>query len=208
MASVAPNSPAKQASAANRKRKKKFPPSRAEELLQSSRLETLDPQIVMTLLPLRVYQSIVDIGCGPGYFTIPLAKYAFDGKIHAVDVQQEMLDLLGERTEKARLSNVKLLRSTDSKIPLDDASVDGALIVNTLHEANNPKNILSEARRILRKGGWATVVDWRKEEMEAGPPIEERVGRDDVVAVAEEAGLRLISVYDLNAWEYIVSLAR
>jgi ubiquinone/menaquinone biosynthesis C-methylase UbiE len=208
MASAAPNSEAKPAPSASRKRKKKFPPSRAEELLKPSRLETLDPQVVMTLLPLRVYQSVADIGCGPGYFTIPLAKYAFDGKIHGVDVQQEMLDRLSDRTEEARLSNVELLKSTDSKIPLEDASVDGALIVNTLHEANNPKNVLAEARRILRKGGWASVVDWRREEMEVGPPIEDRLGRDDVVALAEEAGLRLISVYDLNAWEYIVSLAR
>ena len=75
------------------KHSKKFPVARADELLKTSRMEILDPQTVFGYLPMRVYQDIADIGCGPGYFTIPLAKYAFDGKIHAVDVQQEMLDI-------------------------------------------------------------------------------------------------------------------
>ena len=104
------------------KRSKKFPVERLAELIKSERSEVIDPQTVFGLLPMRVYQHIADIGCGPGYFSIPLAKYAFDGRIYAVDVQQEMLDAVDERAKEVRLSNVELLLSTESKIPMVPAA--------------------------------------------------------------------------------------
>ncbi len=185
----------------------KFPIERLEELTRVDRAEILDPQSVFPLLPMRVYQHIADIGCGPGYFSIPLAKYAFDGKIYAVDIQQGMLDALGKRVEETRLSNVNLLLSKESKIPIDDATLDGAILVNSLHEASKPVDLLKETRRSLQKGGWAAIIDWRKEKMEIGPPLAARLERDKAVKAAESAGFRVQSVHDLNQWEYIVLLA-
>ncbi|NQW18993.1 MAG: class I SAM-dependent methyltransferase [Chloroflexi bacterium] len=194
--------------ATTRKHSKKFPVERADELLNPSRVEILDPQTVFGYLPMRVYQEIADIGCGPGYFTIPLAKYAFDGKIHGVDIQQEMLDKTQAALTEARLSNGVLHLSKESKLPLDDGSIDGALLVNSLHEVTKPSALLKEAHRALRRGGWGAIIDWRKEDMEKGPPTEARISRDDAVAAASEAGFKIVSVYDLNRWEYIVLLSR
>ena len=193
---------------ANRKRSKKFPVARADELLASSRMEVLDPQTVFGYLPLRVYQEIADIGCGPGYFTIPLAKYAFDGKIHAIDIQQEMLDKAQAALDEARLTNGVMHLSKESKLPLDDDSIDGALLVNSLLEATKPSALLKEARRALRRGGWGAIIDWRKEDMEIGPPTTARLSRDDAVVAAREAGFKIVSTYDMNQYEYVVLLSR
>ena len=189
------------------KSSKKFPVKRLEELTRSERSEIIDPQTVFGLLPMRVYHHIADIGCGPGYFSIPLAKYAFDGKIYAIDVQQKMLDALEEHTREVRLSNVTPILSKESKIPIDDDSIDGAIIVNSLHEASKPADLLKETIRLLRKGGWAAVIDWRKEKMEFGPPVAARLAREAAVKAAEAAGFRVQSVYDLNQWEYIILLS-
>ena len=189
------------------KRSKKFPVERLAELIKSERSEVIEPQTVFGLLPMRVYQHIADIGCGPGYFSIPLAKYAFDGKIYAVDVQQEMLDAVDERAKEVRLSNVELLLSTESKIPIDDDTLDGALLVNVLHEVAKPADLLKETKRSLNRGGWAAIIDWRKEKMEIGPPVSARIDREKAVKAAESAGFRVQSVYDLNEWEYIILLA-
>ncbi len=186
---------------------KKFPVRRLEELTNSERSAIIDPQTIFGLLPMRVYQHIADIGCGPGYFSIPLAKYAFDGKIYAIDVQQEMLDALDERRKEARLSNVEPLLSSESMIPIDDDSIDGAILVNSLHEASRPADLLKETLRSLRKGGWAAIIDWRKEKMEIGPPVAARLARDKAVRAAETAGFRVQSVYDMNEWEYIILLS-
>ncbi len=189
------------------KSSKKFPVARLAELTKSDRAKIIDPQTIFGLLPMRVYQHIADIGCGPGYFSIPLAKYAFDGKIYAVDVQQEMLDAVGETTKEVRLSNVELLLSTESKIPIDDNTLDGAILVNVLHEVSRPTDLLKETHRSLNRGGWAAIIDWRKEKMEIGPPTAARIDRDRAVKAAETAGFRVQSVYDLNEWEYIILLS-
>ncbi len=191
----------------SKKISKKFPVKRLEELTRSERSKIIDPQTIFGLLPMRVYQHIADIGCGSGYFSIPLAKYAFDGKIYAVDVQQEMLDALDERTREVRLSNVAPILSKESKIPIDDDSIDGAILVNSLHEASKPADLLKETVRLLRKGGWAAIIDWRKEKMEIGPPVAARLAREAAVKAAEAAGFRVQSVYDLNEWEYIILLS-
>ena len=189
------------------KSSKKFPVARLEELTRSERSKIIDPQTIFGLLPMRVYQHIADIGCGPGYFSIPLAKYAFDGKIYAIDVQQEMLDALDKRRKEVRLSNLEPILSTESTIPVDDDSLDGAILVNTLHEASRPPDLLKETARMLRKGGWAAIIDWRKEKMEIGPPVAARLARDKAVKAAETAGFRILSVYDMNEWEYIILLS-
>lgn len=191
-----------------RRKTHKFPVERAEELIASSRSERLDTHSLFALLPMRVYHHMADIGCGPGYFTISLAKYAFHGKIYAVDMQQGMLDITSKRLQELRLNNVEMVLSKETKIPLDDESVDGALIVNTLHESTNPKAFLKETFRLLRKGGWAGVVDWRKTEMEEGPPVEERLDREQVSSVAQDAGFRITSRRDINEWFYFILLLK
>ena len=80
-------------------------------------------------------------------------------------------------------------------------------MVNTLHEASRPPDLLKETARMLRKGGWAAIIDWRKEKMEIGPPVAARLARNKAVKAAEAAGFRVRSVYDMNEWEYIILLS-
>lgn len=193
---------------AKRRKPHKFSVENVDRLLGNARQEMLDPQAVFALLPMRVYQHIADIGCGPGYFTIPLAKYLFDGKVYAIDIQQGMLDVVQDRLTKTRLSNVDLVRSKETKLPLDDGVADGALLVNALHEVTQPNTILKEMSRILKKGGWAAVIDWRKEDTEQGPPVAERIARATAQKSAQDAGFKVVSCYDLNKWNYIILLIR
>ena len=71
------------------------------DLLSADRYETTDPQRLISMLPVLVYHEVADIGCGPGFFTIPFAKYLFDGKVYAIDVQQEMLDAAQEQVRES-----------------------------------------------------------------------------------------------------------
>jgi len=210
MASVDTDTRAEEESETTTKRRKphKFHIDNVDRLLSSARQEMLDPQAIFSLLPMRVYQHVADIGCGPGYFTVPLAKYLFDGKVYAIDVQQGMLDVVKGRLEKTRLSNVELVLSKETKVPLNDDSVDGAIIVNALHEVTQPTSTLKEMHRILKKGGWAAIIDWRKEDTEQGPPVEERIARETARGTAEEAGFKVVSCYNLNKWNYIILLTR
>ena len=98
------------------------------------------------------------LGCGPGFFTVPIAKYVFDGKVYAVDIQQKMLDAVKDSVEKVRLGNVEPVLSKENKLPLDDDSIDGAFLAFVLQEAEKPVSLLKQVKRCLRKGGWLAIL--------------------------------------------------
>ncbi|MCH7906196.1 MAG: class I SAM-dependent methyltransferase [Chloroflexi bacterium] len=158
----------------------KFPVERADTLLSKSRPDAVDPNQLIAELPLRPFHTVADIGSGPGYFSVPLAKYLYDGKVYAVDIQQGMLDIVEREAKAVHVTNVETVLSKETKIPLDDASVDIALLSNVLHEATSPLRLLRDVARIVKKGGWIAIMEWRKEEMPNGPPLEERIAQKDV----------------------------
>ncbi|MFW6195381.1 MAG: class I SAM-dependent methyltransferase [Chloroflexota bacterium] len=182
----------------------KFPVERAEELINPRAAAAYDPHQVIAGLPLRPFQNVADIGCGPGYLTIPLAKYLYDGKVYAVDVQQGMLDILNERVQQSRLSNVETVLSKENQIPLDDGAVDGVVLAHLMHEAESPNDLLNESKRVLARGGWIAVLDWHRKETEAGPPLEERISASDAAKVLGENGLNVQAVRDIGDTRYLI----
>ena len=73
-------------------KKVKSDPQKMDLMLSTERRKNLDTHRLLSLVPIHIHHVIADIGCGPGYLTIPLGKYLFDGKVFALDIQQEMLD--------------------------------------------------------------------------------------------------------------------
>ena len=182
----------------------KFDPKNIDALLSAERQNYLDPSRVMARLPLRPYQVLADIGCGPGYFTIPLAKYLFDGKLFAVDVQQEMLVAVKRELDRVRLTNVELVLSEEKKLPFEDDSLDGAFAAFMMHEADDRSALLEDTRRCLRGGGWLAMLEWHKREMDEGPPLEDRIDETELREAAQEVGFRLTASQSLNDRQYMV----
>ena len=187
---------------------RKFDPSKKDALLSSERHQDLDVHHVMALLPLLPYHMVADIGCGPGYFAIPLGKHLFRGKVYALDVQQEMLDATKEQLERVHLTNVEAVLSEEKKLPLEDESLDGAFAAFVVHEADSPKVMLEEARRCLRKGGWFAMLEWYKREMDDGPPLKERIDEAVLREIAEKVGFRPSARHDLNGKQYMILMRK
>ena len=76
---------------------RKSTPARAAERSGSPPARSIDPLRLIALIPFRPHETIGDIGCGVGDLTIPLAKYVFDGKVYAVDVDADSLERAAER---------------------------------------------------------------------------------------------------------------
>ena len=93
----------------------------AEWLIRESRASEEAPQQLLRALQLRPGQHVCDFGCGNGYYSLQLAqRVGPKGRIYAVDIQQEMLDLLHERAQPRGIKNIQLLLATetDPKLPL------------------------------------------------------------------------------------------
>ena len=187
---------------------RKFNPPQKELLLNPSRQEALDTQRILSLLPIRTYEVVADIGCGPGYFTIPLAKYLFDGKVYAVDVQREILDTLKERLNRIHLTNIESILATEKKMQLKKETLDGALLAFVLHETDNKEGLLNQVFTSLKKGGWAAIIEWYKKEMVEGPPLEERVDAEQARELLEKVGFRFTSQRDLSGKYYMLLLRK
>ena len=167
-----------------------FNVSRAERLLSDERRELMDPAWVLGQVPLSDGQRVVDVGCGPGFFLLPLAERIPGGVAVGVDLQEEMLAMAQQRARDAGVANVELLAGNPEEgLPAAIGAVDGALVSMVLHEAMSHDRFMRGVASTLRPGGWCLVIEWLKVAMEVGPPMHIRVSPWEVGAIGRKAGL-------------------
>jgi ubiquinone/menaquinone biosynthesis C-methylase UbiE len=116
-------------------------------------------------LNLKPGQVVADIGAGTGYLSRRLAaKISPGGKVLAVDIQQEMLDLLAKRMASAGITNVVPVLGNVSDPKLPPNSVDLVLMVDVYHEFEFPFEMMSNICRSLKPGGRVVFVEFRAED--------------------------------------------
>lgn len=98
---------------------------------------------------------VADLGCGTGPMAAMLAPYV--KQVIGVDNSPPMLKAARKRV--GDMPNVDLRRGDLSSLPIDDASVDAALLVLALTYVNDPAVAIAESARILRPGGRVIIVD-------------------------------------------------
>ena len=105
-------------------------------------------------------QTAVDIGCGPGFFTLPLAKMIGEnGTVIAADVQPEMLDKLRTRALKYHIQNtIKYHLCGENRIGITEKA-DFILAFYMVHEVPNPDQFFRETREIINSNGRMLYVE-------------------------------------------------
>ena len=167
-----------------------FPASESHRLVNEDRRKRQPVEVIVQRIAPKVGEIIADLGAGVGYLSIPLADEG--ATVIALDLQQDMLDGLRERDNG--LGRIRLVRATLPEIPLPDASLDRAVMVNVFHEVEDKGRLVKEMVRVLRPSGRVSLVDWQARETERGPPLHERVPMD--VAPSYFPGFVLDKGYD------------
>ena len=167
-----------------------------------------DTYRLISLIPILPHHHVADIGCGTGYFTVPLAKFVFDGKVYALDVRQKMLDATREALEALNLTNVEPMLLEEKKLPLEDESLDGAIIAFGLGGADGARALLKDTLRCLRKSGWLAILEWHKREMDEGPPLRRRMDEDKLRGIVQKLGFRLKARRDFNGKQYVMLMRK
>lgn len=159
-------------------------------------------KIIKTMIDDKV-RDAADFGCGYGTFTIPAAK-SVNGKVYAIDINPEMIEVTKRKARENGLNNVKtILRDFISNgTGLGDESVDYVMLFNILH-AEEPEKLLGETYRILKGGGKLGIIHWVHDpSTPRGPPMEIRPTPEKCIQWAGSAGFSNPQRYELKPYHY------
>jgi ubiquinone/menaquinone biosynthesis C-methylase UbiE len=113
-----------------------------------------NPQRLLKAAGLKPGQKVLEVGCGPGFFTIPAARIVGkEGVIYAVDVHPLAIERVKEKIDREGIKNVEPILANASNTGLPDRSIDLAFIFGLQYIAGGLKNVIGEMYRILKIGG-------------------------------------------------------
>jgi ubiquinone/menaquinone biosynthesis C-methylase UbiE len=166
-----------------------FNPDKMHVLDAPERRKLMPAEKLLNVLPVGSDDTIVDLGAGTGYFSIPAAQMT-KSTVHAVDVEPKMLEVLKIRADEQGLSNVRPTIGVIEDIPLQDSVADVVIASLVLHEADPLSKGLQEIHRVLKATGRLLCLDWEpRESPQMGPPLEVRISSSDMEKALNEAGL-------------------
>ena len=175
----------------------------AKLLMSEDRIKWQNPREIFDQIIFLTDPTVVDMGCGPGYFVIPLLdKIGKQGKIYAVDSDPTMLRRLEENLRsRSDETNVIVTEADVTNTNLPEKCADVILFANVLHDLEDHNAFFDEVKRILKPGGQIIDIDWQKRETdEIGPPVERRLSENDSRKILRSNGFRI--VHALNAGPY------
>jgi ubiquinone/menaquinone biosynthesis C-methylase UbiE len=144
----------------------------ADWLERPERDEEEHTEKLVEQLKLKPGDVVADIGAGTGYFSRRFAPIVGDtGAVLAVEIQQEMLDLLTNKMAALKITNVKPVLGTITDPKLPPASVDLVFMVDVYHEFDHPFEMMDNISRSLKPGGRVVFVEFRGEDPKV--PIKE-----------------------------------
>ncbi len=136
----------------------------ARWLEREERTEEERTDLLVERLPLEPHHVVADIGAGTGYFSFPMAARVPDGEVIAVDIQQEMLDIIERRRKDKNVDNIRTVLGTERDPNLTPDSVDLILIVDAYHEFSYPFEMGEAMFSALRPGGKLVLIEYRGED--------------------------------------------
>ncbi|MBE9188841.1 class I SAM-dependent methyltransferase [Gloeocapsopsis crepidinum LEGE 06123] len=132
-------------------------------LERPSRETEEQPQKVLNALDLQSTDVVADIGAGTGYFSFRMAQKLPDGKVLAVDIQPEMLDIIEFLKKDTGITNVEAILGNITNPNLPENSIDLALMVDAYHEFSYPYEVMQGITKALKPGGRVVLVEYRRE---------------------------------------------
>ena len=192
----------------NRKREcemneKKFDVKKLHKLNNPDRLLDIPPEYIWRQLNISNADVLVDIGAGTGFFSAPFLNLSNGGTLYALDTSETMIEYM-ETHVRPQNPGIVPLKMEESRVPLDDNTADLVFMINLHHELDKPEAILAESHRILKNSGQIFIVDWKKVDMDEGPPRHIRWSPENVEAQMAAANFREVRLFNNLAKHYLL----
>lgn len=150
------------------------------------------PQKMIAALGLKSTDVVADIGAGSGYISQLLAGEVPKGKVLAVDVQPEMIELLKQRITKNNIANIQPKLGTEQSPELPAASIDLAIMVDAYHEFSYPHEMMVGIVSALKPGGRVVLTEYRGEDPQVFIKPHHKTTQKQIQQEMKAVGLKLL----------------
>ncbi len=178
-------------------------------LVRESRQREEDCRMLLEALQLEPGQTVCDLGCGNGFYTLELARRVGpEGTVYAVDIQPEMLRLLVARARQAKLFNIRPVLGTVIDPRLPAGAVDLVFCVDVYHEFSHPELMLARIRESLRPDGQIVLAEFRGEDLAVPIKPLHKMTKAQVKQELEPNGFALVREFDKLPWQHLMFFGR
>jgi predicted methyltransferase len=173
-------------------------------LERSEREKEERTDLLLQALQLKSTDEVADIGAGSGYFTFRISPLVPQGKVYAVDVQQEFLNILLDNRILQNAFNVEPVLGTVQNPNLPANRIDVVLLVDAYHEFSHPHEMLLAIKKALKPGGRLILVEYKAEDPFV--PIKElhRMSEQQAVKEVTSVGLRFVENKNILPLQHIL----
>jgi ubiquinone/menaquinone biosynthesis C-methylase UbiE len=171
----------------------KFDPKKLQKLNNPKRLMDIPPDYVRGKLGMEQPGIFVDLGAGTAFFSIAFLKEFKPSTIYACDSSKVMINWMKDNVSP-KYPDIVPIKTEEHTVPLPDAIAELVFMINLHHELNTPPLTIKESSRLLKPDGKIIIIDWKKEDMPEGPPVEIRYLPEQVKAQLMDAGFEQVDI--------------
>lgn len=183
--------------------------SGAEWLTRDNREQEERCTLLLDNLGIKQGQTICDMGCGNGFYTLKLAQMTGPaGKVYAVDIQPEMIKLLKARAAEQGIQNIAPVLGAFNDPRLPKGKMDLILLVDVYHEFSHPAPMLAAMRAALAPGGRCALVEFRAEDENVPIKPEHKMTKAQILKEWPASGFKLVHEFDGLPWQHLMFFAR
>lgn len=170
--------------------------------------DIIDSKLVFETLALKKGQTLLDLGCGIGKYSLHASKIIEDvGIIYAIDRQKDAIEELNEEIKKQNIKNIQAIvgNLNEDKLKFKNNSVDVCLIATVLHSLKkiDITALFNQLRPLIKPEGKLAIIEIKKEETSFGPPMAIRFSPEEIQVLAQKCGFTNCSVTDLGPFYLI-----
>jgi ubiquinone/menaquinone biosynthesis C-methylase UbiE len=174
-------------------------------LMRANREQEENAALMLKELKIQPGWTICDLGCGNGYHALTMAVTTGEkGTILAVDIQQQMLDMLAARAEGRGLKNIKPILGEFHDPKLPPASCDLILLVDVYHEFSHPEQQLKAMHAALKPDGMVALVEFRGEDDEVPIKPEHKMTKAQIRREWLPQGFEIAREFDGLPWQHLM----
>ena len=150
--------------------------------------------------------TFVDVGCGDGFFTILASKkVGKNGKVYAIDIDPAGIEKLKSRARTEGLTNIAAKVGRAEDIVFCNQCADFIFYSMDLHDFGDAVKVLQNAKQMIKPTGNLIDLDWKKQDMQFGPPITIRFSQEHASSLMRSSGFTVVNIRDAGPFHYILT---